>query len=363
MSPGRNGVLMITAHYNTLPHSEQISCQTIGRIVSFRFDPDCLGSRRPLSLACFMSNDNKGAVVQVEGLCKRYGDIEALRGITFQILPGEVFGLLGPNGAGKTTTIEILEGLRQPDSGSVMVCGMAPAQESAALKERIGAQLQATVLPDKIRVEEALELFASFYQHSVSIEMLLERFGLTEKRRSFFEKLSGGQKQRLALALALVNDPELVLLDEPTVGLDAQLRRDIYALIEQFRAEGRTILLTTHYIEEAERLCDRVAILDRGQVITLGTPRDLVQSSGQGARLEVRLAKPVLPSRLMQLDAVVDCREAEGRYFLHAQPPAPAVTALVRFLEAEGNALLDLHIAQPTLEDVFVEMTGRRMGD
>ena len=251
--------------------------------------------------------------MQVEGLCKRYGDIEALRGITFQILPGEVFGLLGPNGAGKTTTIEILEGLRQPDSGSVTVCGMAPAQESAALKERIGAQLQATVLPDKIRVEEALELFASFYQHSVSIEMLLERFGLAEKRRSFFEKLSGGQKQRLALALALVNDPELVLLDEPTVGLDAQLRRDIYALIEQFRAEGRTTLLTTHYIEEAERLCDRVAILDRGQVITLGTPRDLVQSSGQGARLEVRLAKPVLPSRLMQLDAVVDCREAEGR--------------------------------------------------
>ncbi len=232
-----------------------------------------------------------------------------------------------------------------------------------ALKERIGAQLQATVLPDKIRVEEALELFASFYRQSASIEMLLERFGLAEKRRAFFEKLSGGQKQRLALALALVNNPELVLLDEPTVGLDAQLRRDIYALIEQFRDEGRTTLLTTHYIEEAERLCDRVAILDHGQVIAMGTPRELVHSSGKGTRLEVRLAKPVLPDRLKQLDAVVDCREVEGRYFLHAQPPAPAVAALVRFLEAEGNALLDLHIAQPTLEDVFVEMTGRRMED
>jgi ABC-2 type transport system ATP-binding protein len=312
-------------------------------------------------IGTFMPNENNSAVVHVEDLHKRYGNLEALRGITFEIKPGEVFGLLGPNGAGKTTTIEILEGLRQPDSGTVTVCGMDPAREKAALKERIGAQLQATVLPDKIRVEEALELFAGFYRQSASIEMLLERFGLAEKRRAFFEKLSGGQKQRLALALALVNNPELVLLDEPTVGLDAQLRRDIYALIEQFRAEGRTTLLTTHYIEEAERLCDRVAILDHGLVIAMGTPRELVRSSGKGTRLEVRLAKPVLPDRLKQLDAVGDCREAGGTYFLHAQPPARAVAALIRFLEAEGNALLDLHITPPTLEDVFVEMTGRRM--
>jgi ABC-2 type transport system ATP-binding protein len=159
----------------------------------------------------------------------------------------------------------------------------------------------------------------------------------------------------------LVNNPELVLLDEPTVGLDAQLRRDISALIEQLRAEGRTTLLTTHYIEEAERLCDRVAILDHGHVFAMGTPRELVHSSGKGTRLEVRLAKPVPPDRLKQLDAVVDCREADGVYFLHAQPPARAVAALMRFLEAEGNALLDLHIAPPTLEDVFIEMSGRRM--
>jgi ABC-2 type transport system ATP-binding protein len=242
-----------------------------------------------------------------------------------------------------------------------MVCGMDPDREQAALKESIGAQLQATVLPDKIRVEEALTLFASFYQEPTSVELLLERFGLGEKRRTFFEKLSGGQKQRLALALAMVNNPELVLLDEPTVGLDAQLRRDIYALIERFREEGRTTLLTTHYIEEAERLCDRVAIVDRGLVIALGTPRELVQQSGKGARIEVSLAKPVSPDRLKQLDAVLDCREVEGRYFLHAQPTGVAVAALVRFLETEGNSLLDLHIAQPTLEDVFVEMTGRQM--
>jgi ABC-2 type transport system ATP-binding protein len=310
-----------------------------------------------------MQTGTISALVQVSNLRKRYGALEALRGITFEIKPGEVFGLLGPNGAGKTTTIEIIEGLRQADDGTVTVCGMDPARESAALKQRIGAQLQATILPDKIRVQEALELFAGFYRQTASIEMLLDRFGLVEKRRAFFEKLSGGQKQRLALALAMINNPELVLLDEPTVGLDAQLRREIYALIEQFRGEGRTTLLTTHYIEEAERLCDRVAILDHGQVIALGTPRELVKASGKGTRLEVRLAKLVELDRLKHLDAVMDCREAAGTYYLHAQPPAQAVAALVHFLEADGNALLDLHIAPPTLEDVFVEMTGRRMED
>ncbi len=308
-----------------------------------------------------MANDSNSAIVRVEGLRKRYGDLEAVRGITFEIKAGEVFGLLGPNGAGKTTTIEILEGLRQRDGGAVTVCGMDPGREQTALKQRIGAQLQATVLPDKIRVEEALALFASFYRESASLAILLEQFGLAEKRRAFFEKLSGGQKQRLALALAMVNNPELVLLDEPTVGLDAQLRRDIYALIERFREEHRTTLLTTHYIEEAERLCDRVTIIDHGQLIALGTPRELVLQSGKGTRIEVSLAKPASPQRLKQLDAVADCREVDGRYFLHAQPAAVAVAALVRFLEAEGNALLDLHIAQPTLEDVFVEMTGRRL--
>jgi ABC-2 type transport system ATP-binding protein len=304
---------------------------------------------------------NNSVLVRVEKLRKRYGNVEALRGITFEINKGEVFGLLGPNGAGKTTTIEILEGLRQPDEGTASVCGLDPTREFFELKQRIGAQLQATVLPDKIRVEEALTLFASFYERTVSLEMLLERFGLAEKRRSFFEHLSGGQKQRLALALALVNNPELVLLDEPTVGLDAMLRRDIYSLIEQFREEERTVLLTTHYIEEAERLCDRVAIIDRGQVIALGTPRELIQRSGKGTRLEVRLAKAVPAERLKQLEAVVDCRETDGTYFLHAQPPALAIASLVRYLESEGNALLDLHIAQPSLEDVFVEITGRRM--
>jgi len=302
-------------------------------------------------------------LVHAEGLEKSYGEVHALRGVTFEIRKGEVFGLLGPNGAGKTTAIEILEGLRQPDSGRVSVCGLDPSRESAALKERIGAQLQATVLSDKIRVEEALGLFQGFYARTTSSEALLERFGLVEKRHTFYEHLSGGQKQRLALALALVNDPELVLLDEPTVGLDASVRRDIYDLIEQFRTDGRTVLLTTHYIEEAERLCDRVAIMDRGKVVALGTPRELVQRSGQGTRLEVRLSKSETADSLKQLDGVLDVRETGGLYFVHAQPAAKAIVALIRYLETRENTLLDLHISQPSLEDVFVEMTGRRLSD
>ncbi len=300
-------------------------------------------------------------IVQVENLRKQYGELEALRGVTFEINTGEVFGLLGPNGAGKTTTIEIMEGLRHADGGSVRVCGMDPAREQASLKQRIGAQLQNTILADKIRVEEALHLYASLYRSPASVPMLLERFGLVEKRRAFYEKLSGGQKQCLALALAMVNNPELVLLDEPTVGLDAQLRRDIYDLIESFRHEQRTVVLTTHYIEEAERLCDRVAIVDHGQLIALGTPRQLIEKSGKGTRIEAAFARPMPPERLRKLNAVLECHEDAGKYVIHAQPTAVAVSALVRFLEAENNSLIDLHIAQPTLEDVFVEMTGRRM--
>jgi len=212
-------------------------------------------------------------------------------------------------------------------------------------------------------VAEAMRLFASFYRRPASVEKLMERFGLTEKRRALYETLSGGQKQRLALALALVNDPELVLMDEPTVGLDVQLRRDIYGMVEEFRSEGRTVLLTTHYIEEAERLCDRVAIVDRGQVVALGTPRELVARSGRGSRLEVRVAKPLDAEKLKQLEAVLDCGESDGTYFLHAQPIAKAVVALIRLLETESNELLDLRVSQPTLEDVFVEMTGRKMED
>src|SRR5258705_2477725 len=303
------------------------------------------------------------AVIEVENLTKRYGDVEALRGVSFSVSEGEVFGLLGPNGAGKTSTVEILEGLRTLDSGRVSVCGLDPQRNAQELKHEIGAALQSTSLPDKLRVMEALRLFASFYKLRRNPEELLKRFGLEEKRNTYYSKLSGGQKQRLALAMALVNDPRVLFLDEPTAGLDPQVRREIYDIIEELRREKKTILMTTHYIEEAERLCDRVAIVDHGKVIACGSPRELKQRSGGNTRIEVKLAKPATNGTLKNLEGVTDDREVDGTYVLHTQRPPQAIVSLVKHLEAEGNEPISLEIATPSLEDVFIEMTGRRLRD
>jgi ABC-2 type transport system ATP-binding protein len=303
------------------------------------------------------------SVLQVEDLVKRYGDVQAVRGLSFSVAEGEVFGLLGPNGAGKTSTIEIMEGLRVPDGGRVSVCGFDPQKNPTELKHEIGAALQATSLPDKIRVIEALRLFASFYGRGRNAEELLKRFGLEEKRNAFYNTLSGGQKQRLALAMALVNDPKVLFFDEPTAGLDPQVRREIYDIIEELKREKKTIVLTTHYIEEAERLCDRVGIVDHGKLIALGTPRELKERSANTTRLEVSLAKPAILDELKSLDGVVDARELDGAYVLHCPRTAPAIVALVKHLEAEGNELVTLEIATPSLEDVFIELTGRRLRD
>ena len=302
-------------------------------------------------------------VILVENLYKNYGPVEALRGVSFAVEEGEVFGLLGPNGAGKTPTVEILEGLRAPDKGRARVSGLDPQKSGNDFKQRVGAVLQSTSLPDKIRVEETMELFASFYWNRTNTRQLLERFQLHEKRNAFYSELSGGQKQRLALALALVNDPRVLFRDEPTAGLDPQVRREIYDIIEQLRRERKTILLTTHYIEEAERLCDRVAIVDLGKVIASGTPRELKQRSGDTTRIEVRLAKPELDGSLARLDGVADCRESDGAYILHSTRPPQTIVALVKHLEAKGNELQSLEIASPSLEDVFIELTGKRLRD
>lgn len=302
-------------------------------------------------------------VLQVENLIKRYGDVEAVRGLSFSVEEGEVFGLLGPNGAGKTSTIEIMEGLRVPDGGRVSVCGLDPQKNATELKHEIGAALQATSLPDKIRVIEALRLFASFYKRGRKVDELLTRFGLEEKRNAFYNQLSGGQKQRLALAMALVNDPKVLFFDEPTAGLDPQVRREIYDIIEELKREKKTIVLTTHYIEEAEKLCDRVGIVDHGKLIALGTPRQLKERSVNTTRVEVRLAKPVEISELKTLDGVVDAREVDGAYVLHCPRTAPAIVSLVKRLDAQGNELVSLEIATPSLEDVFIELTGRRLRD
>jgi len=302
-------------------------------------------------------------VLQVENLTKRYGDVHAVRGISFEVAEGEVFGLLGPNGAGKTSTIEILEGLRDADGGIVSVCGFDPKTQSGELKREIGAALQSTALPEKLKVIEALDLFAGFYQRRRNKEDLLKRFGLVEKRTAFYGRLSGGQKQRLAMAIALINDPKVVFLDEPTAGLDPQVRREIYDVIEELRRDKKTIVLTTHYIEEAERLCDRVAIVDHGQIIAQGTPRDLKQASAVKTRIEVRLAREESEETLRTLEGVDDCRAVNGNYVLHCQRPPQAIVSLVKHLEAQSNELVSLEISTPSLEDVFIELTGRRLRD
>ena len=303
------------------------------------------------------------SILQVENLVKRYGDVEAVCGVSFRVEEGEVFGLLGPNGAGKTSTVEVLEGLRPADGGRVSVCGFDPQRNPEELKHEIGAALQSTSLPDKLRVMEALRLFASFYKRRRSPEELLDRFGLEEKRNAFYGQLSGGQKQRLALAMALVNDPRLIFFDEPTAGLDPQVRREIYDIIEELRREKKTIVMTTHYIEEAERLCDRVAIIDHGKVIALGTPRELKARSGGTTRIEVRLSRPESNSTLKNLEGVVDARDVDGAYVLHSQRPPQTIVSMVKHLEAQGNELISLEIATPSLEDVFIELTGRRLRD
>ena len=302
-------------------------------------------------------------VIEVKGLYKNYGAVEALRGVDFSVEQGEVFGLLGPNGAGKTTTVEILEGMRTPDRGLARVCGIDPEKSGNRFKEMIGAVLQSTSLPDKVRVKEAIELFAKFYSVRANTDDLLKRFQLDEKRDAFYSQLSGGQKQRLALALALVNNPQVIFLDEPTAGLDPQVRREIYDIIEELKREKKTVLLTTHYIEEAERLCDRVAIIDYGRVIKTGTPRELKHTSAGTTRIEVRLARPVSDGVLAGLDGVADCREFDGTYVMHSTRAPHTIVALVKELESQSNELQSLEMFSPSLEDVFIELTGRRLRD
>lgn len=301
--------------------------------------------------------------ISARGLRKAYGDFEAVRGIDFEVAEGEIFGLLGPNGAGKTTTVEILEGLRQRSAGEVSVLGCDPEKETDAVKDRIGVALQSTNLPDKIKVNEAAELFAAFYTRSVDVDALLKRLQLWEKRHAFYSTLSGGQKQRLALALALVNEPELVFLDEPTTGLDPQVRLEIHTLIARLKEQRKTVLLTTHYIEEAERLCDRVAIIDEGRIVAMGSPRELQDRVLGHARVEVKTVQPMPEELPVAWRDGVATVFSDGRKMLSAsaEKPARVVVELVKWLEAAEVEIEDLHIRRPTLEDVFLELTGKSL--
>src|ERR1700694_1182557 len=277
------------------------------------------------------------SAISVQGLKKSYGDVHAVKGIDFEIQPGEVFGLLGPNGAGKTTTVEILEGLRPRTSGQVAVLGFDPDRQRQSLKDRIGVCLQATNLPGKIRVHEAMDVFASFYSRNVNLDQLLKRLQLEEKRNAFYETLSGGQKQRLALALALVNDPQLIFLDEPTTGLDPQVRTEIHTLLEELKREQRTILMTTHYIEEAERLCDRVAIVDEGRIIALDTPARLQQQSKNASSIVVTCATTFPENRPAWAQSAQSVLDSTGKTLtVNSRRPAATLVDLVKWIDQNG---------------------------
>jgi ABC-2 type transport system ATP-binding protein len=302
-------------------------------------------------------------IVQVEGLRKTYGATVAVEDVSFKVSEGEIFGMVGPNGAGKTTTIECLEGLRKPDRGTIRVLGVNPQRDSQVLRTRTGIQLQQSNLPDRMKVWEALDLYSSFYPKAVDWKELLKQLGLEEKRNTPFSKLSGGQKQRLFIALALLPDPQLIFLDELTTGLDPQARHAIWDLVRDVRAKGKTVLLTTHFMEEAERLCDRVAILDHGRIVALDTPANLIRSLGVEERV-VFSVDGTLPSGFEKALSGATRLEVQGeRVVVHGKnrSKVPLVSEVVNLLTSQEIQFCDLRTEQPNLEDVFLSLTGREM--
>ena len=304
--------------------------------------------------------------LRVANLRKAYKDVVAVDGIDLSVRTGECFGLLGPNGAGKTTTIEICEGLTEPDSGDVEILGRRWASDAQALRQRLGIQLQETQLADKLTVAETLRLFRSFFDRGPAPEDVIALVQLEEKRAARVSDLSGGQKQRLALACALVGDPDLLFLDEPTTGLDPQARRQLWDLIEEFKKAGRTILLTTHYMDEAERLCDELAIMDHGKVIARGTPGSLIASIGAEHLVELSTgdaARAVDLPALRQVVGVRDAQSENGTIRIQATELHRAVPAVLEELRRQGIPLTELGTHSATLEDVFVSLTGRHLRD
>jgi ABC-2 type transport system ATP-binding protein len=302
-------------------------------------------------------------VITVRGLTKRYGDVDAVAGIDFEVARGEVFGLLGPNGAGKTTTVEILEGLRTPDGGQVDVLGVDVARHADELKPRIGVSLQTAALYPKLTVTEVIDLFRSFYQHARPTAELIDALELGERRNAQTRVLSGGQRQRLGVALALVNDPELIFLDEPTTGLDPAARRSLWELILRLKADGRSVLLTTHYMEEAEVLCDRIAIMDHGRILELGTVEELVSKRFKERAVRFDQLDGVTAAELGALPAVTSVKEDGDEVLAYTSDVGATIAALLALTEARGLEPQNLAIRRATLEDVFLDLTGRALRD
>ncbi|MBD2844277.1 ABC transporter ATP-binding protein [Paenibacillus sp. IB182496] len=325
-----------------------------------------------------MTTNQPDTLIEVSGLVKRYGAFTAVNGVSFEVRRGEVFGLLGPNGAGKTTTMEMMEGLRQPDEGYAKVAGYDTRTQLSKVKEVIGVQLQSTSLFDLLTVREITEMYASFYKvPTLPIGPLLESVMLEEKLRGRVKHLSGGQKQRLAIALALVNDPQVVFLDEPTTGLDPQARRMLWDIILRLRDQGKTIVLSTHYMDEAELLSDRICLMDSGRVVALDTPRELIRSLGTESTIEFRIAAAAvaaaageappsgpaeeLTDELRALEGVRDTALRKDSWVLYSDAPQATLTALIAWAEHRALDLAELRTRTGTLEDVFIHMTGRSL--
>ncbi|HEX5147987.1 MAG TPA: ABC transporter ATP-binding protein [Candidatus Limnocylindrales bacterium] len=302
-------------------------------------------------------------VISVRGLVKRYGDVHAVDGIDFEVAAGEVFGLLGPNGAGKTTTVEILEGLRSPDAGRATVLGVDVATGAESLKPRIGVSLQTAALYPKLTVLEVIDLFRSFYPRSRPTQELIDALELGERRHAQTRELSGGQRQRLAVALALVNDPELVFLDEPTTGLDPAARRSLWDLVRELKAAGRSVLLTTHYMEEAEVLCDRIAIMDHGRILEMGTVDHLISKRFHERTVHFDRLEALSETELAALPGVSAVKYDADEVLLYTRGVAATIGALLELTDSRGVEPHDLRVRRATLEDVFLDLTGRALRD
>ncbi len=301
------------------------------------------------------------AVIEVKNLRKVYGDIKAVDDVSFSVAEGEIFGMLGPNGAGKTTTMEIVEGIRAADSGSVRVLGMSIKRHPSKVKARIGVQLQTTALYPRLTVKEVLSLFGSFFPRRVSADRLINLAGLEDSRNKRCINLSGGQQQRLSVALALVNNPRILFLDEPTTGLDPQSRRNVWGIIDHVRKKGRTIFLTTHYMEEAERLCDRVAIIDYGKIIATDRPDRLVAQHFQEEAIEFELDQQVDIEGLRSVAGVTNVIVEDGKVTAYSSSVTHTISALMDYAKSKGIELTNLYVRRATLEDVFIKLTGRRI--
>jgi ABC-2 type transport system ATP-binding protein len=299
------------------------------------------------------------AVIAVENLVKTYDSLRAVDGVSFEVYENEIFGVVGPNGAGKTTMVECLEGLRVPSSGSIRVVELNPKADGYRLRQLIGIQLQEGKFPDKIKSREALELFASLYPHSLPAMSLLEKVGLLDKAGSYYDNLSGGQKQRLSIALALVNDPQVVFFDELTTGLDPQARRAMWGMVSSIREAGKTVVLVTHFMEEAERLCDRVAIVDRGRIIALDTPANLIKSLNGGWKISLSMDDAKIVTQLKNIDK---CQLTVSNQDITIQcSDGRSVGDIIRILEDNNCNFRDFTVSKPTLEDVFLSLTGKEM--